>query len=773
MSLLENYRQLNRDKPLIVPINGDEDYSLTEDSLVSSSVYDINGKLLRNLETGVLKTINNYKVPEWDGLDNEGNNVTSQGYEVKVTANNITFEWEGVIGNSSKNITGEEIWRGQHFPNEGLTIGDKLYVAYGANEGDGVIGVMPFNDYQVNEEIMFAREVYPSYTHLAYDGVDLYFAGTIQWRDERNLSFVSSSKINTILQQSGWNTWSGDTVDNFSQTYPVGDLYDDPVNLPKVTGLAVQTGSQNMYCSRGLSNLIRVTDKTTGVLKLSITNFTNPKLLKIDNSGFLWFVHGALGNETLEKFTINNTTGAITTTGLTLTGLNNVRALTFNNTNTEILLADANTFSQVISYSTTDLSQQWVLGRAESYTNDSTVYNDKFLFTSYEEEEDRLLFLAYEPDGSLWVNDFANERFLKFDTSRNYVDQVIWKSNNYHVEVDSGSPTRVFSDFKEYSVDYSLPIRESWQFVKNWATIEKLDTLNINYSGNNFIRHIETMSNGRTYALIPDSLSSNSLRFIEFGLDNTLRDTGVTITDYNNGRTTMKSGGLIGWGLIDGNGDWNFYRRFVTGFDASNNPILSAEELVGTIDTTGRGSDYPVSNFPLSFAEYSSNGVLPLFGRNRQSESGKYHLAGFKAGGVEPTFRTAKGFVYDTNDPYPLGQNIFDDRFVTGIAGSAVVSVDNLFLWGYSGEGFKASQANYLHLLTDDGMFLLGAGTEGALRSSHFDAIPEMAGNAFSLSVVKIENDIYLYQNDENWHGGLHRWKISNLESINEISILI
>jgi hypothetical protein len=44
----------------------------------------------------------------------------------------------------------------------------------------------------------------------------------------------------------------------------------------------------------------------------------------------------------------------------------------------------------------------------------------------------------------------------------------------------------------------------------------------------------------------------------------------------------------------------------------------------------------------------------------------------------------------------------------------------------------------------------------------------QMAGNVLTAGIVKIEKDYYLYHCDESYHGGVHRWKISNLNTIQE-----
>ena len=49
-----------------------------------------------------------------------------------------------------------------------------------------------------------------------------------------------------------------------------------------------------------------------------------------------------------------------------------------------------------------------------------------------------------------------------------------------------------------------------------------------------------------------------------------------------------------------------------------------------------------------------------------------------------------------------------------------------------------------------------------------------MAGNALTPIVVKDSNgDLYLYHGDESDHSGVHRWKITGLNTVNEITVTI
>jgi hypothetical protein len=45
---------------------------------------------------------------------------------------------------------------------------------------------------------------------------------------------------------------------------------------------------------------------------------------------------------------------------------------------------------------------------------------------------------------------------------------------SYQSAVSPGEPTRVFSNFLEFSVDYSKPINTSWTLVNNWGAGEEI-----------------------------------------------------------------------------------------------------------------------------------------------------------------------------------------------------------------------------------------------------------------------------------------------------------
>src|SRR5690606_24012588 len=85
----------------------------------------------------------------------------------------------------------------------------------------------------------------------------------------------------------------------------------------------------------------------------------------------------------------------------------------------------------------------------------------------------------------------------------------------------------------------------------------------------------------------------------------------------------------------------------------------------------------------------------------------------------------------------------------------------------HHGEFWKNSQTNYWQHYLDIGLMVGQFGInnlEG--EATNKEAYAQGAGNVFSSTVVKVGSDYYIYHNDESVHGGVHRWKITGLNTI-------
>src|SRR5438270_7777269 len=101
--------------------------------------------------------------------------------------------------------------------------------------------------------------------------------------------------------------------------------------------------------------------------------------------------------------------------------------------------------------------------------------------------------------------------------------------------------------------------------------------------------------------------------------------------------------------------------------------------------------------------------------------------------------------------------------------GNIARAMDRHIIWGYNGEFWKNSETNKFNHVYDNGLFVGQFGTTGPEAGGAGGAM--MAGNSFSPSLVKVGVDYYLYHNDESYHGAVHRWKISGINTIQEQTI--
>jgi hypothetical protein len=161
----------------------------------------------------------------------------------------------------------------------------------------------------------------------------------------------------------------------------------------------------------------------------------------------------------------------------------------------------------------------------------------------------------------------------------------------------------------------------------------------------------------------------------------------------------------------------------------------------------------------------SSDILVSFDGGIPPNGSGGYHLGGIKVGDTSWLWRTAASTFKEYTGPYPA-TGAFDIGNGVRNAGSYARALDNTIIWGYHGEFWKGSQVNKWNHFYQDGLFL---GQFGIALSKYPEADSLMAGNAFAVSFVKdTRGNGYVYLNDESYHSGIHRWKVTGLATITE-----
>jgi hypothetical protein len=542
----------------------------------------------------------------------------------------------------------------------------------------------------------------------------------------------------------------------------VTDLLNDKKG--KTTGLAVQKGGRFLLVAHAGLNEIHVVDKQTGELVQTVP-IGNPSMVAMDATDNVWVCYTQDNAAVISKFSIA-ANGTLSPTQLSIKNVANPVAIAISPDNKYIVVADGGNSQQLKAFNNQTGMADWVYGKEGGYASDPTVSYDKFYFTDNRQTFNRYAqtFIAFQPDGSFWVGDPGNARTLHFSPERKYLDKIMYLPASYTCVADPNNPHRVFSDYLEFKVDYDKALKPnngSWELVKNWgATVP--DSLDAGYFR---FASLTTLKNERTYALFPVA-KTTYWELVELPAQGPLRFTGVKIAGfpatrlYKDGslRTTPRA--VVGKSVI-----WT--EKKLAGFDNANDPQWGNEEPLAVSPPSTK--EHPVywGGGILRTGEITSSGILVSFDNGLPPHGGDgYHLGGIKLGDNKWLWKTAKVTEQRYNGEFPADGSYDIGNNVQYAGGIQLVDERNIF-WGYHGEFWKSSQVNKWNHVWDDGLLVGQFGVTGA--DDPTEAPVGMAGNVFSASVAHINDSvIYLYHNDESYHSGMHRWKISGINTIKE-----
>jgi hypothetical protein len=211
-----------------------------------------------------------------------------------------------------------------------------------------------------------------------------------------------------------------------------------------------------------------------------------------------------------------------------------------------------------------------------------------------------------------------------------------------------------------------------------------------------------------------------------------------------------------------------FARKVLRGFDGLNNPTWESPIIFANTNVTNDDPDFGGAyTMPISI---TSTGVVISFSSNKPvNGKERYHLGGLQTGSSEWLWKTARSTHSGYQGAFPANGD-FDIGNGVEYAGNVALAIDRNIFWGYNGEFWKQSQTNKWNHIYDNGLFVGQFGITGP-EVAGVEGPAMMAGNAFSPAMVKIGEDYYLYHNDESYHSGVHRWKITGLNTIQEQSI--
>ncbi|MCW3092005.1 MAG: Ig family protein [Ferruginibacter sp.] len=740
-------------------------YTIHRACRASAGVYKNDSILVRTLWNNIQYAPGKY-TGTWDGKDDMGNPVVSEPtFKIKILTNNVKYTWQGTVGNTSDSMTGASKHRGYYHCMMGLAFGPSYgYFCTGYSEGSPSVGKFLISKPQQKINPYYTQNSSTAYfDYVATDGVKVYWGGFDA--SSASSSFVTGNYVNN------------DAPVIFSNGVEYKPVYQKAINSISyvnhanalISGLAVQKRGNYLFVARGGINQLQVVNKSTGELIQTIA-YPNPKGLSIDAQDNLWMITGI---NTVAKYTVS-VNGTITGPKLSLQGLIKPVATQVASDGTEVSIADDSTSQQVKFFSNTTGVAINTLGAAGGYLYDATVNNNKFYWSDINGsglyQYDKKPFIAYQPDGTFWVNDGGNFRVQHYTRGRTFIDRIMSLGATYAVYVDKNNISKVYSGFMEFKIDYStqrLRGIKGWTLTRNWGA----KVSNVTYNSLQYTPlYTLTLNNGRTYAFLR---RKSSYEVIEFASNKQIRFTGIMLASSN---ILCSDGGLQDFTLY---GSIATFKRYpLIGFDSSGNPQWSSTAeilaIATTNNTTGNCVVLPKSQI------FSNTGKIVLFNykahaanTNPPTYASGYHLGLMQRGAKNVyLFQTEKSTHRNYLGPYPNAGWFDVGNVVNDFAGGCVNILGRNIITSYHGEGWKNTQTNKYNHYYDNG---LAIGQFGITRpESGQRPAAGMAGNALTPTLVKDNHgDLYLWHGDESDHAGIHRWKITDLNTISEQEVPI
>ncbi|MET0262506.1 MAG: PA14 domain-containing protein [Rariglobus sp.] len=730
----------------------------------SAGVFAPDGTLLRTLWSNEIATPGDNSAI-WDGLDDEGQPLTPGSYTVKVLHSQVSHTWEGTLGNTSTDQTGETVRRSFQPTHDLIINGSDMFFAYGYNEGKCLYArsvTSDPNQVTYNGRIEGSRNFY----HAATDGTRVYYTQTGNGLNDLWPSFVVAYNIGDnsqhlfsagIDETSGQNAW-----DNVIDLQFEGDNGLSGRDNA-ATGIAVQPTGNYLFVSHAAMNEIRVFNKTTGAYVEDFTMTAPGRVIATRDNAALWVIVTESGARVVRRYNIDGS-GNLTSSAV-ITGLADPIALAISPDNTTLLVADGGSSQQVKAFNNASSGTQstalWTLGQAGGYpANGTAVASDKFMFRNAGNSGDvvPLTYIAFQSDGSFWVGDTGNERILKFSASRVYQNEIMYLSHTYMNTVCYDDPTRVFAGWMEFTVDYSQPVNQGWTYVRNWSATLPVTVSDVGFAGFSIVKKF----GGRTFGVA-------GKRVYELQSSGVLRDTGILFTNE-----VLHEDGSLRYATTNATTATYFKKDFAS-LNGSNNPTWGSAVTLATspitatnpkTNTGGRGG--------AGMRHPSTTSGLVIFS---DGSDARFHLAGVPAGTGALKWRTAQLGTY------------FDKHGTIGIMGdypaNNAYTNGNHIVFAAHGEGAtdiysRTYQANQFLHYWHNGLMIGQFGSPlNYLPNPLYPEAPWLppglypgrAGNALSGAFVTAGAGLYYWHCDESQASGLHRWKINNPTSVQEIPV--
>ncbi len=789
-------------------------YTLEEDAKTSAAVYDKTGKLVRTLWS-VEQSYAGENFGIWDGTDDAGNIMPAGSYEVKVLSNNVEYTMDSIVGNNTTGTKLSTMHSNYDTISDMALLGNKMYFAEQYTEG---VSACRYFDISNPREVAgyFEKNNTRINNRVVTDGKYVYWmtvqptpvagqTGTDFTTVTRNKECFIYATDPTAPSHGFWNKDGSVTFPAGVQKYDIWNVRNmfnaigvvtyaennnNAYNLAEFGygDLAVQKNGDFLVACYGSCDFIRVINKTTGAT-LKDNPITEPRALAIDNDGKLWAAFKESDSYVVKRFTINSD-GSLTVdlTAPASVGFGRGIALAVSPNGTQLAVAYGDDHNKVVAYNISDWSTAWSYGSGVSYKTDPAVYDNKLLFKQAgslingavvkSDDEYNLYtstFIEYEDDNTVWIGDQGNYRSLKVQLSGSnttLVDAIYSPKQSYCMSADANDPKRVFLAKHEYEIDYSKTGSDAWKLKNNWFYESDKLVVNTNY----VMQAITTLSNGRTYFVGIDS-TDNQRKIFELE-EKTIRNTGIVVDGHMlmdgsfaiNKMVKEKQDGVVGQAI---------YRKYVTGFDSSNNPIYGEAVKVGFIPNS-------LGKTTTERTEITESGKLIHLGNSNKTIKDEANPAGMRVSAYDVNSNTGE-FVWQTapetysNYMLDMPKNGYFD--IGGVPWNTVHFQPQIFgdniIFAYTGEGYKKGQTEIFFHIHESGLVVGVYGNAGYQIQSKYEDFGEALtnGNGFNWNTVfpdRNDSDTaYIYQAGEARISGLVRFKVTGLNSIKTQSVNI
>jgi hypothetical protein len=412
-------------------------------------------------------------------------------------------------------------------------------------------------------------------------------------------------------------------------------------------------------------------------------------------------------------------------------------------------------------------------------------------------------------------------------------DSVTYTPHSYAMAVDAANPTKVFNQWYEYSVDYSKPLCVNngeryvcpdgntdsgpWKFVRNWSKSfpEKVTASSSGFQPRTIVS-INTPAGVRTYAQVDINGRYNE-QAPGFGYTSVyeLKSDGTTrevVPYWNTGGYFLPDGSIL-HNMVFSNPPTRVERLAIKGWTSNNDPIWqtmnnsATAEQEGTI--VGIDSDdpgyTPQVGIPVPLLTSSTNDSnydkLVVFrgtfyvtpNSTTPPLTNAWHLGAKKIGtsqwswlasppgawveqGHDQPITTldywnyGSGYIIDPKGTFDYGPKSWPIGGNNGYSSIdfGITALGRSIVYSYHGEFWGNGQANQKIHFHENGLFV---GQFGRTLYPGTVSMPERAGNSFRTELIKgPDGKTYYYHNDESAHGGIHRWRIDNIDNIGVIT---